>query len=272
MNKVLCCTVIYDAIRHYEKEIIKQFTNMRTDFCEFLIIYDCEDKDIECNKNIIQIKNNLHYDPIGLREYCIEYAYKNDFTYFMFCDADDIQLPKKLKVLYKMIEKEDVDFVSHNMTIVNRDKSVLKEKMFPVEKNINIDLDFISDKNAVGFGNSIFKTRTLKKILPLNKNVICDWWIGLNILINDGRGILLKDILSYYVQYDDNIANLISFDSNSLYNEYQIKQKMYEEIKKKYPSYSEYVSLLEKKLIREYNKKKHKTICNNDYWWNLLNS
>lgn len=272
LEKILCCTVLYDKVKKQESKVLETFKSMNNNMCEFLIIDDYVVNTMAEYDDFSIIKNKKKLDPIKLREVCIEYAIENQFDYFVFCDADDIQLRQKIKVLYETISEYELDYVSHNMQILDKNHKVIKRKMFPVKGYTKIDLKFIADKNVVGLGNSIFKVQSLKNALPLNNKVICDWWIAFNLLLNNANGMLIDDILSYYIQYGDNTANLITADENDIETEYKIKVSMYEALKIKYAEKATFFTTLEDKTKEKYFAKKDKPIISKmNYWWDLLN-
>lgn len=274
MKNILCCTVLYDNIKSMEANI-NEYKILNEKISNFLIIDDYQKNEIGFFKNCIIKKNEKKLNPVKLREYCIQYAIDKQYDYFMFIDADDVQLENKIKVLYKEIDGKNIDFVSHNMKIVDENSNIVKEKMFP-KKNESITLKEILEKNMVGLGNTIFKTCKLTNCLPLNDTVICDWWMALNLLINGAKGIFLDEVLNHYVQYGKNTANLLSNTQTELDKEYEIKKRMYKELIERYKySNTEIVELLntlEVNLVRKLNNKKNKPIKKDmNYWWDLLN-
>lgn len=279
MKDILCCTVLYDDIKSKEKKISLNLMQIKTKINDTLIIDDYKRNKIGKFKGCVIKKNENGLNPVELREYCIKYALNKGYKYFLFIDADDIQLHNKISFLYESINEKQIDFVSHNLTIVNEENEILKYKMFPKIKDFKIDLNILLKKNMIGLGNTIFNTQRLVDCLPLKDNVICDWWIALNLIINGAKGVLIDDVLSYYVQHGNNTANIVTMNKESITKEYNIKICMYEELRKKYSNKSnKYNHILaqldaeEKAMKQKYSKKKDQPILQKmNYWWDLLN-
>ena len=122
-------------------------------------------------------------------------------------------------------------------------------------------------------------TYCLKKIYKqIDYNLVAlDWCLSSLLLLNNQKGIFLRNVYSYYRQYNGNISNLNAGSKLKITNDIKIICAHYKFLRKYNSKISKYYSgtisllsnLKRNSFIKILKKNKSK---NNYYWWGYITS
>lgn len=134
-----------------------------------------------------------------------------DDDYIMFCDQDDIWLPKKVEMTLAAMQKSEGDsktpvLVHTDLKVVDQDLNVISDSFFEFQKLIqnDITLSRLLVQNYVT-GCTVMINRALKeKCKKIPKDCIMhDWWLAL-VAVIFGKLVCINEPTMLYRQHSDN--------------------------------------------------------------------
>ncbi|MBQ3420165.1 MAG: glycosyltransferase [Romboutsia sp.] len=145
-KKVQVLLSVYKPNIEYLKKQLDSINNQTYKNIEVLINDDCPTD--KCDKRVFKealkkIKYRfLPYDKQNLGynksfEKLVRSSDKN--SYISFCDQDDIWDSDRIETLVKTLEKDNVEFVTHDRRIIDKDGKVVLKSFFATQKGIYKD-------------------------------------------------------------------------------------------------------------------------------------
>lgn len=274
-NRILCACVIYPGVIKYIKKFTSCINNQSSKSFDLLIVNNnCGEVNYQftCEYFILDSEDD---NPIINRKKIIEYAIEKEYEKLIFFDSDDLYYKDRIKILSKYLDSYAI--AVHNMSIINENEEVVKEKMFP--KNLRtgkILFEDVVNHNFSGLGNSGYQVKILSEIINevtnVSNNIIAfDWWLALNILLNH-NGYFIDICLTEYRRYDLNSTSLNN-SNTAVIKEFQVKKLLYNELITKSKLNSERLVLIkqmEKELDKKISNYDKKLTDKNEYWWDIL--
>ncbi len=138
--------------------------------------------------------------------------------YLLFCDQDDVWLPKKVDILYSCMLDEERNFpgkpllVHSDLLVVDADLNIISNSFWEYS-NINIaqhDFNFLGVKNYVTGCAMMINRLAVNCSLPfLPETRMHDAWIALKVLKNGGEIRSLSQPTIMYRQHANNVVGAI---------------------------------------------------------------
>ncbi|MBS4815042.1 MAG: glycosyltransferase family 2 protein [Clostridium sp.] len=159
-------------------------------------------------------KNNF----VGLYQWVTK---RYDFSYYMFCDQDDVWLPQKIEQSVNTIKKEEmqeeIPLLFHSdLIVVDQKLNIINDsymKYRVINGNVN-DINHLLIQNNVT-GCTMLWNRKLNDMIKktINTNIVMhDWWIAL-IACLYGKIVFSSNALIYYRQHNKNVVGATKVSS-----------------------------------------------------------
>ena len=219
------------------------------------------------NLKIIELKHSS--TPAKNREYGINYIIENNYDIAILGDIDDRFSENRIEESVKALNSHDI--VVNDLTTFKEDVILTKRYLSNrLKNNTIIDLNFIEDKNIMGFSNSAFNVKSIKKVKFPTKIIAVDWYFFSILLLSGLRGIFINTAETFYRQHNSNIIGLEE-DNNidHLKHIYNIKYQHYKELS----SFEQFRKRFES--FKTIDVEKIKSYCNNikkPLWWEKINN
>lgn len=187
-----------------------------------------------------QIISKLEGKPTGsAKQNFSELLYKTDDDYIMFCDQDDVWLPKKAEKTLAAVrnaegENREIPVLAHSdLKVVDQDLNVISNSFFEFQRlnQNNITLPKLLVQNYVT-GCTVMINRALKQVcgrIP-EECVMHDWWLALAAQLF-GKIICIQEPTMLYRQHSENQVG-----AKAAYGMALIRRKLQtlDEVKKNY--------------------------------------
>ncbi len=137
-----------------------------------------------------------------------------DADYYMFCDQDDIWLPNKIEVsLSALLKKEQVgspSLVCSDLIVVNQSLVTIYHSFWSYMKlnpNLLVQRKFAISCNLFTGCTMMFNKAAKEISLPVHPAMILhDYWVGLNVIANNGNISVISEPLILYRQHQNNVC------------------------------------------------------------------
>jgi glycosyltransferase involved in cell wall biosynthesis len=169
----------------------------------------------------------------GSRNY--GYALSNG-QYVNWFDDDDIMHPECLEKKMSLILEKELDFVSCEIAYFN-DSIDEYEKIENDYDLSNIFQNYF--KGSISFYSicSLWKKSFLDEnsfVFNEDNKLLVDWVFNINVLFTNPKYSLIKEVLTFYRRHEKSISGkLASYNESYIFQEYQIRSKMFEIFKSK---------------------------------------
>lgn len=149
--------------------------------------------------------------PRDIKAQAIRIASEIECDFVCFLDSDDTMRRDRMARISEIIptlQSKDAGLI-HNMIAIDEGGIVLHDKVFTFTEE-RLDRSFFSKHNASGFGNTVYRTRQLEKIIPFPEPACSlDWEIAA-LLTEDNTFRVLDQPLTQYRQHDNNVLGFYS--------------------------------------------------------------
>ena len=178
----------------------------------------------------IALRHNLNIIEIPFsksiaknRELGITYAKKAGYDYLVFSDSDDISAPNRIAKSAELLKRYNI--VVNDLATIDDRGRITKDNYISgkLRNGTEITLDFISDKNICGFGNTAMRLDCLREKIVFHSPLIAVDWYFFTLLLKKGyKAIFTDETTSFYRIYGRNIAGL-----NPRINKAKIKNDLF---------------------------------------------
>lgn len=237
MEKIDILLSTYNGAQYLQE----QFDSILTQTYENWIILIRDDGSTDATQTIIETYINQYPEKIFLVDKSYNIGVVKSFEklllyssskYIMFCDQDDIWLPKKIELTYEKMVEQEV-FSPGKPILIYTDLKVVDNKLATIAESfwhysrIRPDLlntfDFLAAHNAVT-GCTVMINETAKlRTIPFNKKATMhDAWIALNVISVGGIISFVDKPTVLYRQHGNNVLgadnNKDSYLKNKILN------------------------------------------------------
>lgn len=228
MKKVAVVTVVHRFSLNYLEDYLFSLANQN--FKDFdLILFSQlipEDHLLKYLQNFnrlnIEVVYSTHENIPELRQYINNFMIKSDYEYCIFMDSDDVFFQKNyIEMLLDSLKKGKDDIVFSNVNLFTG-KSIIKN-YFTNQVPDNICLEFLLDKNCIGFGNSALSVDIIDRFLFPKEIIAVDWWFYTNILSKGFDAKFVRDATFNYRLHENNIAGFLNLTQENILNQLDIK-------------------------------------------------
>jgi hypothetical protein len=198
--KIAVTGIIHSKSTKFFNEYIKSIYNQS--FKDFDLILFNQD---------INDERGLHLDKkLSLSEakkFTIDYIKNNGYDILIFTDTDDFLETTYIEEIIRALEKYDIAFT--DLCIYD---PIKETKVYDYFQKCGvpdtIDINYIEDKNCIGWGNSGIKLKLHYNIEKFEERWgICDWWYFKTIMKkNSTTAKFIKKSLVNYRQHDNNVS------------------------------------------------------------------
>ena len=278
-NEVALLTTLYPT----EERFIRDFTESLREQTEraFDLVVINDKSRIDCGHSFFKDLNTFEFKYSSTisknREYGLRKVKEAGYKYVIFCDIDDSFNKERVCVVHKALQENDI--VINDMNVVDENNSV---KVFNyisqnIDESVNLDIDFILQKNVFGFSNTGIRTRLIDDKLSFPEDLrIVDWYFYTRLLRKDVTvGFVRKPLTNYRQHYD----NLIGAGYYNVTNFRKMAQLKYEHFEFLSERDSFFIPLMENSVralqmteseIEDTLREKSVKI-NNPLWWEIVN-
>lgn len=214
-HSVALFVVFYAGIEPYLNDFLSSLREQTYKDFDLVIINDGfeneEYKRLFSDLNIVELRFKSTISKN--REYGINYIRNAGYQYLILCDVDDYFSEYRVELSINSLK--NCDIVVNDVNIVSSKKDMLIRSYF--SKNLapttKIDLEFIREKNILGFSNTSIKVNSLCDMnFPENLKIV-DWYFYTILLEKKLKVRYIPQALTYYRQHS---GNLIGIDNFSL--------------------------------------------------------
>lgn len=275
--KFVLATVIFPKVKEFFPEFIKSLQNQTDQGFQLLIVNDgCQLSDFDFSgfeNTILPGGGSITKN----REILIGEAYKQNYEWIVFADADDLFEANRIEVIrgftasYDIIANEIVPFSGQQIFDPKFEKVLGEFKQ--------IDLDFIREKNLLGFSNVACRTRFLKEVVIPDEIIAVDWYLFTTAMQAGARVCFTSATKTYYRQWSDNIIGIDKISDKEITTGVKVKYTHYKNLLNSDISYLEYLSWLQNLYLNienpgfdtYINKVKQAGLTTTFWWENIKN-
>jgi len=226
----------------YIEEQINSIFNQNHDDIKLLVFDDCSNdntpkilKEIQSNR---PDKISLFWNykvPVGPIQVYSKLLSLSKAQYLMFCDQDDVWLPKKISKSISAIKSLEKKFGKDTPLLVHTDLEVVDRSLNSLHSSFckyiglnphKANMNNILVQNVVT-GSTILINRSLANICTpiLSEALMHDWWIAI-IAFTKGHVHFIDEATIKYRQHSENVVGARKWS----YSPYSIAKKVYKSI------------------------------------------
>jgi glycosyltransferase involved in cell wall biosynthesis len=231
MNKVAFYTTIFPMKKEYLEDFFESIKNQTYKEFDLIIVNDgFEDFETFLKKfnelEIIELKGNgniAHNREIGIK-YCIEHNY----DFLIFGDSDDYFQSNRIEISLKYLIEGNCDIVVNDLTLFST--NVIEDKYISnrIENNVEIEFDFIRNKNIFGLSNTAIKVKSLDDKINIPSEIqVVDWYLFSFLLLKNKKAKFTNETISFYRQYNNNLVGLKELSLESYKKGIEVKKNHY---------------------------------------------
>lgn len=272
-------SVIFESNLKYLNEFINSLNNQNNQCFELFLINDGLSPSVLYDAfqfatfPVIFYAINDKLKPAQIREIGFKELSKRNYKKIIFADTDDLMSANRIERSIEMLDLypvvfTDITLISENSIVI--ESSIWKDRLSNVEVNRN----FLYDKNVLGLGNSAILGSFLRNIVFPNDIIAVDWYYFTIILGNQNAGFI-SDAITFYRQHFNNTIGIKEVTIERLEFIFKVKEQHYAELINIDTQYAKYASEMihKKKLLSDgyvtaYEINKNKI---NFFWWEETN-
>ena len=272
-------SVIFQANLKYLDEFINSLNNQNNQCFELFLINDglspsvLHDAFKFAKFPVVIYTINDKLTPAQIREVGFKELTKKEYKKIIFADTDDLMSPNRVDKSIEMLDLYPVVFT--DITLISENNIVLESSIWKDRLlNIEVNRNFLYDKNVLGLGNSAIQGSFLRNIVFPKEIIAVDWYYFTIILGNQNAGFI-SDAITFYRQHFNNTIGIKEVTIERLEFIFKVKEKHYAELINIDPQYAKYASEMihKKKLLSDgyvtaYEINKNKI---NFFWWEETN-
>lgn len=265
-------TVIYPEVKAFFPEFARSLRNQTDPEFQLLIVNDgCRLSDFDLTGLAYTILPGAG-SVTKNREILIREAYKQQYEWIVFADADDwfeanrIETIRGLTPEYDIIANEIVPFNDKQFS----DPEFEKE----LGPFLPVDLTFIRDKNLFGLSNVACRTCFLNDIDIPAEIIAVDWYLFTKAMQAGARACFTSQTKTFYRQWADNIIGMDNRSDKGIRTGVKVKYTHYKNLSQSDPWYEKNLSWLhklylniEKSDFNKYIDKVRQAGFATTFWW-----
>lgn len=257
----------------YHKKCLESILNQNYKNFTFYMFADKIDIKPPKSKNIrINFEYISDLSPREIKARGIIKAYNDGCDYISFIDSDDTMNTNRIEIIVNYFNQNLVDIFIHNFNTIDSRDNLIKSNIFNLSDEFFTNR-FYWDKNNAGFGNTVYNSKLLYRILPFPKNSYSLDWEIIFILSLSNNIYTLDESLTNYRQHKNNWIGINNIKNDStLKRIFYIRNYHYKSLKEYFTEREDKKGLrIIKRLERKWEKEK-KGIINNldDYLKKLI--
>ncbi|MCL5260308.1 MAG: glycosyltransferase [Gammaproteobacteria bacterium] len=282
MNNIVFLSFVYPGSEKFLDDFFKSLQAQTIKDFDVYIINDELENFIFFKKkfkNLKIIDINYHNSPVKIREFGINLVLNKKYDLIIFGDADDYFAENRIEVVVNYLQNYDV--VVNDLHLVSVNKNMLYNNYLSnrVADESVIDLDFIKEKNLLGFSNTAIRGDILNKINLPEGIIAADWYFFSRILMLTKKiAIFTNKTATYYRQHQNNIAGFKEMDKKYIPHAINVKLLHYRELAKRDARFKTLEVLLEKLrstagdpiFLNKYFEYLRACNIKNPLWWEMI--
>lgn len=231
MKKVAFFSTIFPMEKEFLEDFFESLKNQTYKEFDLIIVNDgFEDFEtflIKFNElKIIELKGNRNI--AFNREIGINYCIDHDYDFLIFGDSDDYFQSNRIEVSLKYLIEYNCDIVVNDLTLFHT--HIIEDKYISnrIENNIEIEFDFIKDKNIFGLSNTAIKVKSLENMINIPYEIqVVDWYLFSFLLLKNKKAKFTNETISFYRQYNNNLVGLKKLSLESYKKGIEVKKNHY---------------------------------------------
>lgn len=229
MEKIALFTVFYPGAEIYVDDFFQSIKSQTCKNFELIIVNDgYKDKNLQSLCPELPIIELGGANKISTnRAIGIKYAIDNHYDYLLLFDVDDYFSPLRVEKSVEAIA--DADIIVNDLDIVDANRKVFFESYFSksIGPDIELNPEFLLDKNIFGFSNTALRVSKLERITFPEDLQIVDWYY-FTILLREGlHAKFLPLALTEYRQHSANMIGIATYSLEMFKNLLLLKKKHY---------------------------------------------
>jgi len=288
IKKTVVMSFIYPAVTNHLEDFLLSICRQTDKYFELVLINDGLNlTDVIKKLNFYGIDADIIESNGGgatkVRKAGIQWLIDNEIEEAIFCDADDCMELTRVEKSKDALKENDLIF--GDLILFGNDI----EKPYSMFKGSRREGEEISFKdnlesNSLGMGNTAIKVRLLDKVnlnSIHNDTIAFDWLFFMEILISQNCIAKFDEkLITYYRQYDGNIAGILNNDEKDVERGLQVKTQLYKfinnkgiNVKEKAQGFQDsYHQFCNNKIWREeyIEKIKNRKVQSTLWWGNIL--
>jgi len=184
----------------------------------------------QSNLSIIFLPTEINLGAKDSFAYLLKHSIQHlQYEYFMFCDQDDVWLPKKIELtLKKILEVEKFSLntpllIHTNLKVVNTNLDILSNSYWHYQ-HIDPSKDALNQlllQNTITGCTVMINKKLANLVFLIPHNVIMhDWWLGL-VAASFGQIHHIDTPTMLYRQHSNNDTGATSFNFNTILKKFQ---------------------------------------------------
>ncbi len=247
---------LYEPNADWLKELLNSLGKQTYPNLELVILDDCSKEPIE-EKIISEFIGNMPYRIYyGEKNYGSNKAFERltllaEGEYLAYCDQDDIWLPEKLSVLYKVICNEEAELVCSDVIVIDENGSIKADSITKKRRRHKFfsgrDLfGYLICRNFVMGCTMLVKHETAVQAVPFVKSMVHDHWIALYASSVGKISVVKKPLIKYRIHQKNQTGILKNISCKADYISERINafQSRLLEIKERIGEHDEITSTL----------------------------
>jgi len=154
--------------------------------------------------------------PSNNRDVGIKHVKNSGYEFLIFCDIDDYFQNNRVQESIELLSAGN-DIVCNDLSLVI-DNKVYEENYCSnrIKHGHIIDLDFIREKNILGFTNTAVRISSIDNIPSLKSDLVAnDWYFFTKLIVDGAKAIFTNKTKSYYRQHEKNCLGIKKIDRES---------------------------------------------------------
>lgn len=268
-------TVVYQEALEFGDEFIESMNCQSADFDIVIINDNCTREQVnelvKKSKHKVIVKDSGDkMTPGELRVEMVLYAKNLQYDLLVSGDFDDKFMENRVEKIQQNYTSEDVFFYNELYDFENHN----------IMRNLpetTLDIRDIVNYNYLGLSNSALNLKkisvSLLNSMKEDKTGIFDWYFFSRLLIEGGRGKLVRGTGTFYRIHGNNIAGIThkNVSMEMVKKEIQVKINHYEILKKYAAFYEDKLKFYrELEVEAEQERIDLELICKNEFWWGFI--
>ena len=269
--KIVFCTAVYPQAWKWHEEFVQAINKQNYKEFDVMIandgLSDEEMQELKCkiNNDILVINVSDGCTISEIRKRLLKEA-KKKYDLAIFGDFDDVFANNRIK-RYKEAFNSEYTFY-YNELILHTGEKVFKQIPSKV-----LGISPILEQNFIGLSNSAVNLKKISENFIENLNNVrtnvFDWYLYSEIVLQGGKGVLVRDTYTEYRQSDTNIIGIYEKNIKNIKREIVVKKEQYRLLKDKS---IEFQKLYQAYSKLDYNESNMENLNNEfvGYWWSIL--